>query len=543
MSLPAFSTQGSLFSTASLSTSLFPETDRYRLFARLIYPRLVAVRSQLEHCYCADNGRVALEPVMLLGVCLLQYLEGQPDRQAVDMLHYHAGWNFALNRQLGEDLFHPTSLVNFRARLLENKLDALGFQTILDGLVEAGLVSRQSRQRLDATQMLGRVSRMNRVDCVRESLRLALRELERQVPADSRPALWPGWWDRYVGSQVDYQADSPTLRRKLIEAGTDAQQVLSWLQKQAEPVLCQGEKVQLLGRVFGEQFEVSSGQAAPEPRTELDSERVCNPHDPQATYASKGQGAAKKEHVGYKVQVAETVCEVVLEEGEPTRNFVVGILAHPARESDETGAQGMEAQQASLGLEKPPVQYVDGAYVSAQALALAQAEGRELIGPAQGAPHKAGQLNVEAFKIDVEQRQAICPAGKLNTQCSRLEKARGVLYRFEFGSHCQDCPLRTQCVGAGQPYRTIEVGEHHTHLQTRRQEQTTEAFAQRIKHRNAIEGTQSELVRAHGLRRARSRGLAQAQLQSYLAGAACNIKRWIRRQIWTLAQAGRPVLA
>ena len=55
-----------------------------------------------------------------------------------------------------------------------------------------------------------------------------------------------------------------------------------------------------------------------------------------------------------------------------------------------------------------------------------------------------------------------------------------------------------------------------------------------MKHRNAIEGTQSELVRAHGLRRARYRGLSKVRLQNYLAGAACNVKRWIRRHIWNL---------
>ena len=101
MSLPAFSTQAELFSTAGLSASLFPESDRYRLFAKLVYPRLAANRAALEKCYCADNGRVALEPVLMLGTSILQYLDGVPDRQAVEMLHYHAGWNFALNRQLG----------------------------------------------------------------------------------------------------------------------------------------------------------------------------------------------------------------------------------------------------------------------------------------------------------------------------------------------------------------------------------------------------------------------------------------------------------
>jgi hypothetical protein len=287
--------------------------------------------------------------------------------------------------------------------------------------------------------------------------------------------------------------------------------------------------------------EVTTGavEIQPKGKGQLSSDRVQNPHDPDATYAVKGQGQQKKEHVGYKVQVAESVSEAVLAPGEPTRNFLMGIVTHPAYESDELGAVKMEQEQAQMGLEKPPVQYVDGAYVSAQKLAEAQAQGRELIGPAQPAPQKDGRFTTEDFQVNVQERTALCPAGKTNTQCSRLEaEATGkVSYRFEFGFHCHDCPLRGQCLGKDQRHRTLVVGEHHTLLQARRQEQQTEGFKQRMKHRNGIEGTQSELVRGHGLRRARSRGLPKVKLQNYFIGAACNVKRWIRREAWKLAQA------
>lgn len=613
MSLPAFSTQAELFSTAGLSASLFPESDRYRLLAKLVYPRLAANRAALEKCYCADNGRVALEPVLMLGTSILQYLDGVPDRQAVEMLHYHAGWNFALNRQLGDEVFHPSSLVNFRHRLEEHEQSAVGFTTILNALEEAGLVSRQSRQRLDSTQMFGRVARMSLLDCVRESLRLALKELEGVLTPETRPVFWVGLWERYVESQTDYRAGSETLARKLAESGTDAWQLLAWLRQPAQTELAAGGQAQLLARVFAEQFEIQAGKAAPaaqekiavatsgatlapalgvppeanstqaqattshpipspteeaprvaaaaqavpgappvapappvdgaviqpKDKKQLASDRVQNPHDPEATYAVKGQGAKKKEHVGYKVQVAETVCEADLAAGEPTRNFITGIVTHPAYESDQAGAVKMEAEQAAMGLDKPPVQYVDAAYVSAQKLVQAQAEGREIIGPALPGPQKEGRFTAAEFQVKVEERQAICPAGKASPQCTRLvEESTGkVSYRFEFSTQCHDCPLRDRCLGKDQRHRTLVVGEHHTALQARRQEQQTDAFKQRMKHRNAIEGTQSELVRAHGLRRARYRGLAKVKLQNYLIGAACNVKRWIRREIWKLQHA------
>jgi transposase len=470
----------------------------------------------------------------------LQYLEAVPDRQAVDLLHYHAGWNFALNRQVGDELFHATTLVHFRQRLLDHDLSTIGFAMVLEALIEAGLVARQSRQRLDSTQMFGRVSRMSRLDCVRESLRLALQELAQQVPAEGRPAWWLLLWERYVDSQADYRAPLETLARKMAEAGTDAQQLLGWLAEPPAQEWARGKQAALLGRVFSEQFEVLAGAGAPQPKAkeQTSSARVQNPHEPEATYAAKGKGEQKKEHVGYKVQVAETVSEAVLAAGEPTRNFISGIVTHAALESDQEGSGKMELEQQALGMDKPPVQYVDAAYISAQKLVEAAAQGRELIGPALASPHNNdGRFVPEQFNIAVEQRKAVCPTGQQNTQCSRLEEqATGkVSYRFEWNSStCGPCPWRQQCIKAEHSHRTLTVGEHHTTLQTRRQEQQTKPFQQRMRHRNAIEGTQSELVRAHGLRRARYRGLAKAKLQNYFIAAACNIKRWLRRTAWEL---------
>jgi transposase len=201
----------------------------------------------------------------------------------------------------------------------------------------------------------------------------------------------------------------------------------------------------------------------------------------------------------------------------------------------------VEQAQAQMGLEKPSHLYVDGAYISAAVLAQAKVEGRELIGPAPSAPQKEGRFGVDDFQIHVEERKATCPAGKENLQCSRLvESETGkVTYRFEWSTHCHECPFRQQCLGKEQRHRTVVVGEHHSHLQARRAEQRTPEFREKARQRNAIEGTQSELVRAHGLRRARYRGLSRARLQNYLAGAACNIKRWIRRQAWQINQSLR----
>ncbi len=121
-----------------------------------------------------------------------------------------------------------------------------------------------------------------------------------------------------------------------------------------------------------------------------------------------------------------------------------------------------------LGLKPPEVLYADGAYISSEALAQAQEEGRELMGPAPAAPDRGTKVfTVEAFDVTVEERSAVCPASQRNLYC-RLEtrSSERVEYRFEWNrSLCESCPLNSQCVSAGQNHRTILVGERHTLLQ------------------------------------------------------------------------------
>jgi hypothetical protein len=535
MSLPRLCTQSPLFAT--VTADFFAPDDRYRLFAGKIFPLVLRTRPALEGAY-STKGRAGLEPALLAGVTVLQFLEGVPDRQAAEMLRYHLGWNFALNRTIGQRVFHPTSLVYFRARMAEKNLEGVVFAQVLEGLVEAGLVERRGKQRLDSTQMVGLVARMSRLECMRETLRLALKELESRAASLDLPTWWPLLWERYVSTKLDYRAQTTVLKEKMDQAGADAVMVLEWVARLSDPAMAQGSQIRLLKRVLEENFQCDPGKAAVQ-RPAQPTGAVHNPHEPQAQWASKGMGKHKKEHVGYKVQVAESVVIQPLGPQEPTRAFVTGIATQPASASDEAGAEQMEQEQAAMGLDKPTELYVDGAYISGEKLAQAQGQGRQLIGPAQAPPQRDGRFSSQDFQVDVEQRQAVCPAGKPSAQCSRLEEQGDkVNYRFEWTYHCTSCPLRSQCVGKDQPHRTLLVGQYHSPLQARRREQKTEEFKKKTRHRNAIEGTHSELKRAHGLGQARYRGLARVRLQNYFIGAACNAKRWIRRAIWEMRRAG-----
>jgi hypothetical protein len=530
MSLPKFDTQGSLFeSLGSIAANLFSDQDKYKLFATKIWPLLAKSREELAACYVLDNGRPGVEPVVLLGVLIFQFLERVPDRQAAELLKYHLGWKLALNLDLSFRGIHFTTLCYFRDRLLANGKADVAMRIIGEGLQGAGFVKKRDKQRLDSTHIVGAVARLSALECVRETLALALEELKPKLGTEQRPEFWDLLYERYVESKLDYKSSEETLQSKRVQAGNDCLRLLEWLEPLSSE-LREDKQVSLLREVFAQQFVLQEDGKA-EPVKIHATGVVQNPHDRQAQWSAKGKGKHKKDWVGYKVQVAETLPK---EEGQI--GFITSVVSQRATESDDPGLEVTLEKQAQMGLEPPSELYADGAYISAASIEEAKEKGCNLIGPAQPSAARPGldkAYRIEAFEVSITERKSICPQGKSSTQCSELteQKSGKVTYRFEFGRQCRDCPARSLCVPPDQPHRTIVVGALHETLQQRRRQQQSPEFKVQMQQRNGIEGTISELVRGHGMRRARYKGFAKVDLQNQFVAAACNIKRWLQKLI------------
>src|SRR5260370_27921826 len=97
---------------------------------------------------------------------------------------------------------------------------------------------------------------------------------------------------------------------------------------------------------------------------------VQNPQDADAQWSAKGQGKQKKDWVGYKVQVAETVaCQ------EDQSSFITSVVTQRATESDDAGLPATLQKQEALGLGLPSELYTDGAYISGRAIQEAKEAG------------------------------------------------------------------------------------------------------------------------------------------------------------------------
>ena len=92
---------------------------------------------------------------------------------------------------------------------------------------------------------------------------------------------------------------------------------------------------------------------------------------------------------------------------------------------------------------------------------------------------------------------------------------------------CTPCPHRAQCTRAKKEPRLLglQAREQYEALQTARQRQTTEEFAQQYAPRAGIEGTHAQGIRRCGLRQARYIGLTKTHLQHLASAAALNLVR------------------
>jgi len=511
----------------------------FALFRDRVRPALEARRQELEAMYAQVMGRPEIDPVFLTGVTILQMMERLPDRQAIMACQYDARWRLALG--LSEDWagIDPSTLVYFRRRLVKHSLAKVALESGLEAMRSAGYLGRHGAVRIDSTHVLALVAHMSRLECVRETLRLALTFLV----AFGGSSAWEPWLSRYVdrNPQDLRNASVERLRATMDQAGRDARDVLAKTQTLGDPVV-RSDPVALLQRVFDEQYETAQ-QEAPRQRYATPSGAVHNPHDSGAEWSTKGT-LGKAGWVGSKLQVCETAPEGTRQPGEPTTAVITAMLTQPAITSDHGSLSPVITAHTQGGQDKPDETFTDAGYISAPALELAKTDGYVLTGPIGAPPHSGARFGSDAFAVDLPNRQAICPAGKFNTECSRITEAKIQLTYYFFAwakADCAACPLKAQCLSKRKchSFRTLQVGEKHMISQERRNLCKTTEYQLRMHRRSGIEGTHSELTRGYGIRRSRYRGLKKTDIQMQFTAAACNLRRWAVRLCWLSRQEAK----
>jgi transposase len=530
------------------SRPLDPIPEQTAQIARRTFPKgtlAMLLRDALEGVYSdaafealyPRRGREALAPWRLALVTVLQAVENLSDVQAAEMVRARLDWKYALALEVDDPGFDQSILTDFRQRLVDHQAQELLLEPILRLCVERGWIKQRGKQRVDSTMVLSHARRLHSLESVGESLRVALNALAEQEPDWLESVISPDWFDRYVHRfELQRFPKGKAAQEALVQAvGKDSFTLLSAVEQPDAPAgLAAGEEMRRLRQVWEQHYERVEGQIKWRDGPAVkNAERVVTPHDCEARESRK----RATEWLGYKVHLMET-CNP-----DEAVHLITHVETTVATTQDVERTEELLSAVRHKGWEVEEA-LMDSGYVSGAILLAQRAHGGEIVGPVLPDPSWQQQTGYggQAFTLDWERKQAICPQGHPSQQWSRKRDNRGdeVIQIFFAPKRCQQCAVKTHCTKSQTGGRTLTVAprELHEALHARRVEQRSKAFQQQYAARAGIEGTLSEGVRAHGMRRSRYRGRDKTHLQMVSVAAAINLVRLV--QMLQREHAGLP---
>jgi transposase len=510
--------------TARVARAAFPHGSRYLQMRDAL--GTIFTDADFAALY-PDRGRPVEAPWRLALVTVMQFAEGLSDRQAADTVRARIDWKYALGLDLTDPGFDFSVLSEFRARLLAGSAEHLLLDRLLATCAERGLLKARGRQRTDATHVLGVLRVLSRLECVAETLRVALEAIVVTAPAWAQTHLPTVWRERYGRRIEEYRLPKGQAQREAFAAtvGADGLALLALLAAPETPARLRDlPAVGWLRRIWEQQFETSSGQVRLGEAQALPpvAEQIQSPHEPEARYATK----RRHSWVGYKVHATET-CD----DDQP--HLITQVTTTPAPAADVEQLAPIQDDLADKGV-LPSQHLVDGGYVCGRTLVRSRdGYGIDLVGPMTADPQwqaKTGTgFALSDFRIDWEGQVVTCPQGRRSVRWYPTKTAQGrhQIHVVFAAADCTPCPVRVHCTRATTQPRSLSVPPRAEHeaIQAARQHQQTAAFAAAYARRAGIEGTLSQGVRTYGLRTARYRGLAKTHLQHLATAAAINVQR------------------
>lgn len=511
--------------TAKVARAAFPKGCGYMTLADKI--GVVYQDSKFAPLF-SDLGRPAESPGRLALISAMQFAEGLTDRQAAHAVRSRIDWKYVLGLELTDPGFDFTVLSDFRERVMRGGAEAQLLDDMLAQFKAGGFIKERGRQRTDSTHVLAAVRRVNRLECIGETLRYALNTLATVAPEWLRPQIKPDWVERYSDRMEQYRLPKGQEERQALAEtmGADGHDLLAAIYSTDAPEwLRQVPAVEILRRVWVQQFCVEEGrmkwrEAADLPPAPL---MIESPYDVEAHFSTKRE----TNWVGFKVHVTET-CDP------DTPNLITHVETTPATTPDVSVTGKIHEALAKKDL-LPGEHLIDAGYPDADHLVTSKKEHDiDLCGPVRQDTSWQACTNqgfdLAHFTINWEAQTVTCPEGKVSQGWSPSRNRGNDVIHVGFApKDCKACAQRSQCTQAKVGPRTITLSpkEQHEALQAARERQTTEEFKQRYAVRAGVEGTISQGIRRCGLRRSRYIGQAKTHLQHVLTAASINLARTI----------------
>jgi transposase len=497
--------------------------------------------------YPPGGRKVEVAPWRLALVLVMQHMEGLRDRQAADAVRRCLDWKYALSLELTDPGFDFTLLHDFRERLVKDTAAQRLLDTLLDACKARGLIKTRGTMRTDSTHVLAAVRTLHHLECVLETMHLALNRLTAQDAEWVRQRVPVDWFERYGLRAEQARFPKETSKREALAQllGADGYQLLEWVMAPETPECLRDlPAIETLRQVWIQQFYRCTIPGHETLRLRSLDEKpptallIQSPYDIEARYSSK-----RDTHwVGYKTHFSET-CDANYPD------LITQVITTPATTPDSEMGPAIQQDLADRDL-LPGTHLLDSGYVDSHLLVTAHQDHQiDVLGPPLGSysrQHLSGQgYDLQAFVIDWEAETAYCPQGRPSVKWTPGHDGAGhpvIRIRFDKPT-CRACPVRPACTWAKDAPRqlTVRPQEQHVALQAARERQDTAEFQATYALRAGVESSISQGTRRFEMRHSRYLGQARTHLQELLVAVAMNLVR-IAAWLWDepLGECRRP---
>jgi hypothetical protein len=302
------------------------------------------------------------------------------------------------------------------------------FARITDEQIAKFLV-KTNWQRMDSTQLLSNIARLNRLELVIATLQKGVQALP-----EVRQQAWGQAQETYLSKtpqNICYRLKDEAVEEHLQTVGQLLVTLLTELQTSQAP----SDIIEIVTRVISDQYQlVANSPIQLKAPTEISATSVQSPHDPEATYRYKHEQG----YQGYVANLSETCDpenEVQLITSVQTAANCIDDGQLLADSLDELAERQVAVDQVT----------VDGGYNGATSEKACR-QHRVKLRPTtiRGGQTKAGVWGWEAYEWTLDEesgepRQVTCPQGQ-TVSVQRARKAARYAAHFD-ETICGDCPF------------------------------------------------------------------------------------------------------
>lgn len=475
--------------------------------------------SLFAELYSTENGRSNVPVNILLGLEYIKNMFDYSDDELLEQFSFNYLVSYALGiRKIGSFHFARSSFYEFRKKLYffkeknPEKVDIINkqFDILFKNFVNKARVDT-TFQRTDSTSVIPNIAKTGRVSLAYDVLKNALNIIPEEILTKSLRTAATSDFKK----EVLYKVKSSEKDSKFEIIINLCGELLSFV-KDSKDIDINSSQIKILERFINEQSKIENDKYIPKKPAEISSDSLQSAYDEDATFRNK---AGKKES-GYVLNIAETcskdneiqlISDYTLEQNNKSD---VAIIKERLPEIKKTGCNEM---------------YADGAYYSKD-------NGKEEeinfnYTDMTGKAADPSKISVLEFAINKEENIITrCPAGfnPIDTELKTNRKNEKIYLAKLDRNNCENCPQRQYCrVKINKKSSVIQINEKsYKAAETRIEIESNKA--ENSSYRVAIEGTNSELKRKHGMNKLKVRGKVKSAIVCGLIVTACNIKRFLK---------------